>query len=145
MKHTYTNISVEIPGHVYATVVKLMLDNDWEYTQKSDERDDMQFVKITPHRMSGKIETVYLQRMKVIYRQKNTNVNLEKDHHYLSVNVAFLKRGENNTYFSHLQEIQDGKDAIEEFLAIVGFEKVYVLNDIMIGYANNDQPYIWEN
>jgi len=139
MKHTYTNISVEIPGHVYVDAVKLLANNDWEYTTKTDERDDMQFVKITPHRMSGKIEVVFLQRMKVITRAG------DKETYYLSVNVAYLKRGESNDYFSHLQEIQDGKDAIEEFLAIVGFEKVFVLKDIMIGYANNEQPYVWED
>lgn len=136
MKHTCTNVSVRIPYSVYKDLIKYVLDNEWEHTQKVHERKDMQYIRV----LSGSVTSeYYLQMYEVIYHSGT------KTECYLSVNVAPLKPGENHTYHSHIQELQDGKEAIESILDDAGLPNIYKLIDLRIGLASVDKPYIWED
>ncbi len=126
------NVEAEIYPNVYKKCLEHIIEEyNGEWRQHSDERQDKQFVCVSTG--SGEI---FLRRMKVQVGREDT------EKYFISQNVNSLKSDERNTIFTMHQEITDAKDNIEDFLREVGYDHTFQLDQLMVGFAEQEFPYI---
>jgi len=133
MGYTYElNVEATIYPNVYESCLKHVLkEYAGEWTQKSDERKDKQFVRV-----ESSVGEIFFRRFKVQEGRQDV------ERCFISQNVNTLKSDERNTIFTMQQEIIDAKDNLEDFLREVGWDETFQLEELMIGITEQESPYM---